>query len=158
MTGKTHMLIGVTTAIAVQHFTNFQLTSREYCEYYTLCTLGSILPDIDHPHAILNKMFLELPYLLTGKCKHRTKTHSLLFLVGVTLTFFILSKNLVPSLALGLGIMSHLVADTLNPTGVPYLYPFDKEKYRIAKIRTGTSAESIIAVCCVLLIYLIVTI
>ena len=76
-----------------------------------LVILGSALPDIDYRVGI----------------KHRTLTHSLVFL-GVTL--------LLPPLGLGVGL--HILLDLLTPTGTQLLWPH-KQYYIIlgSPLKTG---------------------
>ena len=40
-----------------------------------------------------------------------------------------------------LGYISHLISDSLNPTGVNWLWPWNPEKIGIASIRTGSEEE-----------------
>ena len=108
---------------------------------------GSILPDIDHPTSTISKKFtlLSIPYrilqFIFGKFKstkhfvgHRGITHSLFFLfipiiIGL---FFVTNEWIVVGLfGLSVGILSHLVMDMLNPTGVPLLLPLSKHKFRL---------------------------
>lgn len=111
-----------------------------------LCGLGSLLPDIDHPTSTFSKKFflLSLPYrilqLIFGSFKatkdfvgHRGITHSALFaLLFVVPIFFIQNIWVVLALmSVALGIVSHLIMDMLNPTGVPLLLPFMKKKFRL---------------------------
>ena len=81
--------------------------------------LGSVLPDAD--------------YLIDWVLKtniHRTFTHSLFFLIAMPLfLYFALnlakdSKSKQFSIALGLGIFTHLVLDMLFHHGIPLLWPY----------------------------------
>jgi membrane-bound metal-dependent hydrolase YbcI (DUF457 family) len=83
---------------------------------YYLLLLGGILPDID---------FL-LDWILKISI-HRTITHSIFFLISISLmAYFILpnknKKNLV--LALAIGISSHLLLDMLTSPGITLLWPY----------------------------------
>lgn len=100
--------------------------------------LGSLIPDLDHPSAFLNKR-ARCASVLTG-FGHRTLTHSLLFaflVLGITL-----AMGVWKGLSIGLfwGILSHLMLDSMNPSGVPWLWPYNR-KFSIARIRTGTGGE-----------------
>lgn len=100
--------------------------------------LGSLMPDLDHPKAFLNKRARSTS-ILAG-FGHRTFTHSLLF------TFLVLGvcllSGIYKSVSMGLfwGILSHLLLDTLNPSGVPWLWPYSK-KFSMANIHTGGGGE-----------------
>ncbi|MEG0579902.1 MAG: metal-dependent hydrolase, partial [Niameybacter sp.] len=76
---------------------------------------------------------------------HRKATHSLLAVVSLMgLMYVLFGKNYI-GLGVGLGYLSHLLLDMLNPRGVPLLYPFTKYKYKIlGKIHTGEKGEEIV--------------
>lgn len=148
MTGKTHAIGGVTFGILTLKVLHLSLSPLETIVWYVMCALGGLLPDIDHPNGMLNKYTLGIPYLLCRRFKHRTFTHSILFSI---LTFIIITlwlKNMVISLGLFTGVWSHLLLDTLNPTGIPYLYPFNKKKLSICKVRTGSPQEIVVLFLC----------
>lgn len=100
--------------------------------------LGSLIPDLDHPGTILNKRARSTSVL--AGFGHRTLTHSLLF------TFIVLGVCLLMGMWQGLcmglfwGCISHLILDSLNPSGVPWLWPYGR-KFSLAKIRTGGGGE-----------------
>src|SRR3989344_2074625 len=88
--------------------------------------LGGILPDID--------------FLLDWTIKtdlHRTLTHSLLFaliMAGLVFLFSSLflrkkkefaNQKLIFSIAIGLGILTHLALDSISNFGVPLFWPLD---------------------------------
>lgn len=113
------------------------------------CVSG-LLPDLDEPNAMLARggwlprafgpivrllaMIVSLPlrlfgYLLKGTLGHRGGTHSLamaaaftLFIgIGITMLFGVTADWAI--WAVLVGCLSHLVADMLNPSGVPLLWP-----------------------------------
>jgi membrane-bound metal-dependent hydrolase YbcI (DUF457 family) len=92
--------------------------------FFTLL-LGAVLPDIDL-----------VPYFLLDIELHRTFTHSFLFAILLPLVVcFILSflkkhyrlriDPLMISCALSLGILTHLLLDTISIPGVPLLWPLN---------------------------------
>jgi len=105
--------------------------------------LGSLLPDIDHPNGTIRQM-MELPKIIP----HRGPTHT----VWAGIIFPVLTVGLVAwsgnpilvSLATGLamfiGYSSHLVLDSLNPTGVKWMRPWKDFKLH-GPIRTGSRGE-----------------
>ena len=104
------------------------------------CALvGSLLPDIDHPNSKINK-FNPLSALICMAIQHRTITHSLLLMGVVSLIGLLLKFNLWAVLGLNIGILSHLLLDMMNPTGVPLFYPY-KKKYHVCRICTGSAGE-----------------
>lgn len=78
-----------------------------------LVCFGSLLPDIDCKTSTLGKKAKFIGFLL----KHRTFTHSILFVV---LTAFI-------SPYIALGALSHIILDMFNPQGVELLFPFGRK-------------------------------
>ena len=52
--------------------------------FISICLMGSLLPDIDHTKSIIGKAFYPLAKWLSVNYGHRTITHSLIFLVGIT--------------------------------------------------------------------------
>lgn len=99
---------------------------------------GSLMPDLDHPNAFLNRRAkFTSPLTMFG---HRGATHSLLF---AFIWLGLLSVlGLWQSVVWGLfwGYLSHLILDTLNPSGVPWLWPY-KRRISICKITTNSGFE-----------------
>lgn len=62
-------------------------------------------------------------------------------LLGVILFLYDSTQLNLVWLGLYIGVISHLVFDTLNKKGIPWLYPISKKKYHIAKIVTGGDFE-----------------
>ena len=108
---------------------------------------GALLPDIDHPKSKLGRKIPILPKLL----KHRGMTHSIFGCVlSATLLFLLLNfigigAWSVAVMALLLGFTSHLVLDSLNPTGIHWLRPFHKLHVK-GPIGTGGIGESAVFV------------
>lgn len=153
MTGKTHLAGGIALGIITAHVTKADISP---VWYYASCALGALLPDIDHPHSLLGKATLFVPSLINRRWSHRTITHSLLFLILSTLLFGVITKNFSAVLGLFVGVLSHLILDTCNPTGVPWLYPINKKKLSIMRIRTGTGNEAGVVFMCALLTYCVI--
>lgn len=106
--------------------------------FFAGAVVGSLVPDLDHPQAFLNKRArISSPLTLFS---HRGFTHSFLFaflVVGI-----LLAGGVWESVSMGLfwGILSHLLLDILNPSGVALLYPYQK-RFSIARIRTSGAGE-----------------
>ena len=113
--------------------------------------LGSLLPDIDHPNGTIRQM-MDLPRFLKHPIStiipHRGPTHT----VWAGILFFLLAAGLaawggnpiVVSLATGIAMFirysSHLILDSLNPTGVKWVTPWKDLKLH-GPIRTGGREE-----------------
>ena len=105
-----------------------------------------------------------------SKAKHRRETHSGLFCLILILPLSVvvimssasLLLNLLISLWVGfwIGWVSHLVADSFNKRGVPWLYPLKNTKgkltyYSVMSITTGTHEETIFKICATVVIGLV---
>jgi inner membrane protein len=113
--------------------------------------VGSVLPDIDHPNGTIRQL-VELPEFLKHPVAeiipHRGPTHTLwagiAFSILTTILAVLGNTALLVSLATGLamfaGYLSHLVLDSLNPTGVRWLRPWSDFHPRWI-IRTGSKGE-----------------
>lgn len=98
--------------------------------------LGSVLPDIEAEGSLITKILPRIPV------EHRTITHSILALAVVSAVASFFSVQL--GLGIFLGYLSHLFLDSMNPTGVPFFYPFKKNKYRFMRIATGSFFEGVL--------------
>lgn len=163
MTGRTHDLAAITALGAITFLrTPPSVTLGTVLLAVLANQIGGILPDIDQPTAPL---WRNLPVggaigrvvdkLLGG---HRFISHSLL---GVALFGFLGHLLLVflhpvmPHTNIGLvwwafmiGLLSHLVMDTLTKEGVPWLLPipikFGIPPVKSARITTGKAAETLL--------------
>ena len=162
MTARTHDAFAFASFVTVSAF--YQPNSLNL---YTLFTalignvIGATLPDMDGAG---NRLWKMLPYGHSiGRVarrifyKHRTLTHSL---VGVFLTYRFLdwglSKIFNPSfvdpqillLAIMIGYLSHLLADSLTEEGVPLLFPiplnFGIPPIKKVRMKTGGWFEKIV--------------
>jgi len=113
--------------------------------------LGSVLPDIDADGSTITRILPKIPI------EHRTITHSILALFAFS------SLASLVSVQFGIGIfsgfLSHLFLDSMNPTGVPFFYPFIKKKYRFSKIRirTGSILENVLFIVLLIVDFLILS-
>ena len=122
---------------------------------------GSILPDIDSPKSYINRKYL----LGIGKgialfSKHRGFWHSiygiLIFIIASVIIVYIINVPLIFSLALPFGYFLHLAADSLNTTGIKWLWKSNKLHIK-SKIKTGKITEQLFFIALLLAtIYLII--
>lgn len=114
--------------------------------FFLLVLLGSLLPDLDTTKSKLGRKLWPIAFLISLFVKHRTATHSLLFVGGVIISsgfaVIILKLTWFYALAIGLGTISHIAGDWLTSRGVPLLYPFRKERFKAPiTFRTGSWTE-----------------
>ena len=85
--------------------------------------VGSLLPDIDHPESFLGRRLRLISKPVYRWFGHRTLTHSLFFMAGVT-SVLAYCQFEEAGIGLGLGILSHILLDFLSlGSGVALLYP-----------------------------------
>lgn len=137
ITGKTHLMAGVTTALLLGTNTPEAI----------LIGFGSLLPDIDHSGSKLGHLAKPISVIL----KHRGFTHSLLFcLICSIINPFI-----------GIGVLTHLILDFLTPKGEQLLWPINKNiklPFFSRFIKTGNIIEyiflAIMTIACIILVVL----
>ena len=135
MNAGQHLMFGTILGVGTQVVTGLPLVGLlAYPSYYGGTSLGSLLPDIDHPQSYLGRRlrFLSVPiFKIWG---HRGITHSFLFL-GITGIATALWWTVNPLFFGGLfiGILSHFIGDMTTPSGIPLLYP-NKKRYGFRKM------------------------
>ena len=163
MTGKTHRLIGISSALAY----TISVIKPEYSPATVGAVLvgsyfGSLLPDIDQPAADL---WDSLPFGHTAShivdpfFKHRHISHSLLGLALATFGFYYLLSifpeywNINTHIVLFASVIaygSHLLADMITIEGIPLLFPWHHmfgippKPLEGVRIQTGKWFENIV--------------
>ena len=161
MTARTHDLAAFSTlSIVYLTMPNEQLTLATCVVALLANLIGGIAPDIDQPTAPLWRNLPVGKYL--GKIfdkllgGHRFISHSILGLVIFGYLFHLLIiflQPIMPSVNIGivwwaftLGMISHLVMDTLTKEGVPWLLPlpykFGIPPLKSWRITTGKRVET----------------
>lgn len=114
--------------------------------YISLTIIGSLISDIDHTKSIIGKLVYPVAKWLSVKFGHRTITHSIFFLFGITLISVFIDKiffdNYNITIILFFSIFSHLLFDMLTLQGIPLFYPVYKNPCVLPanpelRIRTG---------------------
>lgn len=159
MIGKTHLLIGAATGLAL--IANSRPPSPALV--VTAAAIGALLPDLDSPGSLISRKTGPLGWFYSWFVKHRGVTHSALAAVMVLLGVALLGRDYPDSqfagFALWCGYLSHLAADMLTKSGVPLLWPMEY-RFRLLPRRlaivTGKRAESLVALLSVgLALYLV---
>lgn len=128
MTGKTHLLFGLTTGAATALvFYNPESAYFAHPFLFTsLAVVGSLAPDLDTPESLLSKQLSLFSKILCSFCKHRTYTHDVVLwtVVGIVLSHF------YPLLfGFFLGYWGHLLLDSMTINGIPWLYFLHRNEY-----------------------------
>jgi len=166
MKARTHDIAAATSLLAVVVFLpEFPTVTLTTAVIAVLANqIGGIIPDIDQPTA---PFWRNLPIggiigKIIGKMLggHRFLTHSLLGLVLVGLLSHLLLNFLQPLLpsmqvtyvwlALMIGMLSHLIMDTITKEGVPWLLPipvkFGFPPIKQLRVTTGKWTETLIVI------------
>ena len=94
--------------------------------------LGSLLPDLDSATSFIGKKFK----LVSLFFKHRGMIHGIVFLTGFSIIVFLITKNFYYFLAFATGYLSHLLLDSMTPSGVAFFWP-GKNRVRGKVYTTG---------------------
>ena len=133
----THVIFSLVVAYPFYHYTKLPMVS-----YLLVASWASLLPDVDHPKSHLGKSVLSKIIRITTS--HRGWTHSLfgmlVFCSLFALILHFLKIDLAYTIPFALGYFSHLISDSLNPTGVRWFWP-SKRRIGIGLIATGSKRE-----------------
>lgn len=112
---KTHLLGGFAAGYLVSGDLKFALVGACF----------SLLPDIESTQSFLGRRFRITSHIASRIFGHRQALHSLVGAVVVCSIIFLAGRQLSPYFfqAAFAGYLSHLVLDTLNPEGIPWLWP-----------------------------------
>jgi len=112
-----------------------------------LVSVGSILPDLDHPKSTIGRLLLPISLYLNKKVGHRTLTHSLLLWFPINIIGLYFYK---PLFFISMGAISHLILDCWNVSGIMLFNPFSEKLFVLAgrkyRIRSGSRPELILIV------------
>ena len=109
--------------------------------YYFLIMIAALLPDLDHPGSTLGHQFPFASFVFGKLFGHRGLFHALM----VPLLLFWLSNHyFIPAVGMAVlvGMLSHLLCDSLTTQGVNLLHPFTDFRVR-GIIPTGGVLETL---------------
>jgi inner membrane protein len=174
MTGKTHLAAGIATGLATCMLLHTEDPAL-VVESVVCSSLGSLMPDIDCESACISRLGL-LSRILSKICStissHRRFWHTpiagLIFATSTMLLFMgigslnipFLSNRInsipiyIPFIMFYLGYLSHLLLDSCNPQGVPWLWPTSpiskKIRFKRIAVTTASNKEVYYNILCVL--------
>ena len=110
--------------------------------------IGGLLPDLDHPESVLGRRLPLISIPLARVFGHRGMTHSLLAVVFIVMglvaatTIYQLGIVgwLIPPLLVG--YLSHILGDSMTPSGVPLFWPH-KRTYSFNLFKTWSWQETV---------------
>lgn len=163
MMGRTHIIIGLSYGIAlIPSATQNGVTPGQLG--FVMCGLvvGSLLPDIDHPHSLISQQLPLVGKVISKLTRHRGIFHSILGVVIMFAWTQWLSISIADGLSavgiqqadhatrnlntgLMLGYILHIFADLLTISGVRLFYPL-KRNIKIPVFKTGGVMEWLLGV------------
>lgn len=151
MTGKGHVLFGLSSLYSVQELLSLSLSVPEWVVMGGIVVFSSLLPDIDHPQSTFGRKVKLLSYPISQLFGHRGITHSLLMvLIIFYFLFYIMPAYYLEifivklaMLAFVIGYGSHLVGDMLTPSGIPLFWPI-KKRFAFGLVKNGLLGELIV--------------
>lgn len=153
MNYKTHLNGGIVAGLyVVCKMQDLTLVSTGL--FLSTVAIGSLLPDIDHKNSYIGSKTKGLSKAINKLAGHRKLFHApLLYLLLYSLGLGICKENIDFMVVNGLflGILSHLILDSFTIGGLPWFYPFSKQKFSLAKIKTSSNLEESICLmlCCI---------
>ena len=159
MMGTTHAAFAILCYYVIAYFAGLPF---DVPMVLTLLIIGSLLPDIDHPRGFLARqsyLFRRTSRGISKFIRHRGIVHSLLAALTATAIVWVIAIfyrwETLAVACFFLGFVSHLAADSLNPTGIKWLQPFSKARVK-GGIRTGSIIEKFLFLLILIVISLIV--
>ncbi|MGB9804701.1 metal-dependent hydrolase, partial [Desulfofundulus sp.] len=146
MLWRTHFLAGAAAGILLTGHADFKTAAL----VGGIAGVAALLPDLDDPHSKLGRLVAPASWAIRAAVGHRGPLHSLLgaavmsLLASFVLRFWYVHthvyalqwynySHLVPLIFAG--YLSHLVMDSLNPQGVPWLWPV-RRHFGLPLVRT----------------------
>ncbi len=149
MKGTNHMIAGactagclVTSAVLQQNVGIIPIAGMAVA-----AVVGSLFPDIDSRTSKLGKKMKIASFLASKFFGHRGFLHSPLFVVLTYLLCWVIFKYngiLEYSYIYGgfiAGMLMHLACDMTTKGGIPLLYPWDRGKFSIGTLASGSKWE-----------------
>lgn len=140
MLGKTHLAGGLATAAGACLLAKPELGTGII--WVAGCAFGSLLPDIDHKSSTLGQKVKPVSAVIGTVAGHRNFFHWFLpYLILAVILHFAAPQADNIAFAVFLGVLSHLVLDALNPSGVPLL---PGHRVHLLRIHTGSGVDKAI--------------
>ncbi|WP_369311476.1 metal-dependent hydrolase [Providencia rettgeri] len=153
MTAEGHLLFSVASLIMAHKLqVTPELAQGDWLHLVPGALLGALLPDIDHPSSLPGRLLRIFSLPISKLCGHRGFTHSLLAWLLLMLSCYqwIPPQWSIPTdliQAFLLGYLSHLIADMLTPSGVPFLWPLPQRFcFPVIRGKNSKRGERFIAV------------
>lgn len=150
MTYKTHVVGGIALAAIAGNIAN--LPTGQLVAAAAIGGAAALLPDLDMPNSKASRSGFNrlIAYPLNALFGHRGFIHSPLLWLSLTLALVLCRLPIWLWLGFLAGALSHLLLDTLNPTGIPWLWPW-KKKLHLLGIKTNSTGEVFVMIVLIVL-------
>lgn len=161
MTGKSHLFFGLCSGLTCGFIIGSN-APETVAGTLALTAVGSLFPDIDSPNSKIGRKIKPISWVVNKLFGHRGLVHTPLFAIGifgVVLSLMLLFDKLEHSNLLTgfiVGYIGHLLLDTFTIEGIMWAYPFNKNKFHFANIKTGSFFEYLISIICLPIVCLVV--
>ena len=137
MQGKYHFACGIAASAATLLVFHDKICGSvlEPALFCIGSCIGSLIPDIDSPTSAIGKPLKPISKLINKGFGHRTITHSGLWLIPLLIGYFSLKSLFL--LGYIIGFLSHLFSDSLTSGGIAWLYPLERKRIRLTRIKSG---------------------
>lgn len=139
LTGNTHIIGGITASLAYAQF-----VGESPLVMVGAGIVGALLPDICHTGSRIGKRLPVVSKIISTVFGHRTFTHSLLFLmiVSILMNTFITSATVKAGVIVGM--VSHYLLDMATKNGIQLFFPVRFTVRFPVTTRTGSKVEAIV--------------
>ncbi|EPD52318.1 metal-dependent hydrolase [Paenisporosarcina sp. FSL H8-0542] len=139
MTGKTHIIGGLTASLAYAQF-----TTSDPVLLVGAGVIGALIPDICHGGSKIGRTFPFISKMINVIFGHRSFTHSLLFLfiISILMKSFVTNEAVIEGILVGM--VSHYVLDMMTRNGIKLLFPFKIRVRFPLTTKTGGTVESLV--------------
>lgn len=148
---RTHIAGGLALGYVVYNNMNFSFANIDNKSSFFIATagllVGSLISDIDTKKSYASNKAKPISFITSKLLKHRGYTHSIVGTLSMTLIvyflleYFGLKSNAINlfSISFMLGMISHILLDMFNPTGVELFYPFTDKRQMFLKKGIATT-------------------
>lgn len=139
MTGKTHIIGGITASLAFAQTSNYETVLLVGAG-----VVGALIPDICHGGSKIGRKLPILSKIISTLFGHRSFTHSLLFLflIGILLNSLVTNESIVAGILVGMA--SHYILDMATKNGIKLLYPIKVTVRFPITTKTGGAVEDVV--------------
>ena len=151
----THSIGGVGVGLLALSAAGYGLNAAAQTAIMSGAIAGALFPDIDHQRSYISHKVPAASFVASTLFRHRGFLHSPVFILLAAILFTAGSRAMLSGSQLltinwfitGFipGMISHIILDTFNKQGIPWLWPY-KKRFRLLTIRTDSITEAAFAI------------